>query len=99
MAAEEALIAQILLITGEGAFDTACGEFIQWSFHDVAEPPLGLDKKFAAKGIAGVFDNNEAGALLTIGANGMFAHYVISYQRVKLADIHFFRAVLVPEVE
>ncbi len=73
MATEKALIAKILLIAGEGAFNTAGGEFIQRCFHDVAQSPLRLDKKFAAKGIAGVFDNDEAGALLTVCANGMFA--------------------------
>ena len=73
MATEKALITKILLITGKGTFNTACGEFIQWCFHDIAQSPLRLDKKLAAKGIAAVFDDDEAGALLTVCANGMFA--------------------------
>ena len=72
MATEKTLITKILLVAGKGALNTACGEFFYRRFHDVAQPPLWLDKKLAAKGITSVLDNNETGALLTVCANGMF---------------------------
>jgi len=46
-----------------------------------------------------MLDDDEAGAFFAIRADSMLAHYVVGYQRVELANVELFRAVVVPEVE
>ena len=46
-----------------------------------------------------MLDNDEASALFAIRADRMFAHYIVGDQRVELANVELFRAVIVPEVE
>ncbi len=69
IATHEAFIADVLFVAGECSFDFALGKFGQWGLADVSQSPFGFDEKFAAVGVAGVFDNDEACALFAEGAH------------------------------
>lgn len=68
-AADEALVAELLLGTGELTFFGGGGEFFYGSFEDAAQLPFWLDEKIAAEGIAGVLDDDVGAALLVEGAD------------------------------
>ena len=99
MAAEKTTVTEILLLAGKGPLFTARCKFLQRRFQNIAQPPLRLDKKLTAKGIAAVLDKEKTGALFTVRANRVFAHNVISYYRVEVADVYRFAAVVAPAVE
>ena len=99
VAADEAFVWDALLVACEGSFQFALGEFGQRGFEDVSELPLGFDEEFAAVCVAGVFYDYEACALFAEGTHRVVAEDVICGQGVELADVHFFRAVIVPQVE
>ncbi len=46
-----------------------------------------------------MFYNDEAGTLFDVCADRMLAHNVVGDQRVELANVELFWAVIVPEVE
>ena len=58
MTADKTFIAEILLGPCEFLFFTVGGQFIYWSFPNITQSPVKVDKKITAKHIAVVFDND-----------------------------------------
>ena len=77
--AEEALIAQILLVPGKGSFQIARSKLFERRFENIAQSPLRLNKKFTSKRIAVMFNHDKTGALPTVRANGVIAQNIIGY--------------------
>ena len=79
VAAEQALVGKVLLGAGKGAVEGGGGELLQRGLEDIAEAPLGPDKELAAETVTGVLDDDEAGALRAVGADGVPAQDEIRY--------------------
>jgi hypothetical protein len=73
----QAFVAEILFASCEGSFYAVGCEFLYRRLKDIAQSPFWLDKEFATEGVAGMFNDDEAGALLAVGTNRMFAHDVM----------------------
>jgi len=99
MPANETLGAEFLLIPRKRPFLFIAGELLKGRLKNVAQSPRRLDEEFAAEGVAGMFDDDKASALLAVRANGVIAHYVMGQQRVEVANVELRRAVLIPQVE
>ena len=67
--------------------------------YDVAGSPLIFDEEFAAVRVAGVFDHHKTSALLAESTHRVMTEDMPGGQRVEEANVHFVRAVCVPEVE
>ena len=61
--ANKALVAEVSLGPGKSSLFTACGKFFYRCLEDITQPPLRLDEKVAAEGVAGMLDNDILAAL------------------------------------
>ena len=73
MPADKALVAEVCLGSGKSSLFTAGGKFFNRRLEDIAQPPLRLDEKVTAEGVAGMLDNNISAALFIKCAERMFA--------------------------
>jgi hypothetical protein len=99
VAAEQALVAEIELGAGEGAFLLAGGDFIDGGIEYAAESPFRIDEEVTGEAVTVVFDDNILAALSAEGADSVVAGEAEIQDRIEISDADFFRAVFVPSVE
>jgi hypothetical protein len=99
MPANQAFVAELFFVPCERPFCLAGGELLYRRLEDISQTPLRFDEKLTAESVAGVLDDNEAGALLAVSANRMFVQDVVCHQGIEIADIELFRPIPEPEIE
>ena len=63
VSADEAFVAEFLLVSGKSSLLTAGGKFFYRRLKDVAQPPLRLNEKITAESVAGMLDHDVLAAL------------------------------------
>jgi len=63
MSADEAFVAEVSLGSCKSSLFTARGEFFYRRLENIAQPPLRLDEKIAAEGVACMLDHDILAAL------------------------------------
>ena len=73
VAAEQALVAEIELCAGEGAFLLAGGDLVDGCFEYAAESPFRIDEEVTGEAVTVVFDDDVLAALSAEGADSVVA--------------------------
>jgi hypothetical protein len=99
VAAEQALVAEILFGSGKVAFFFGGCKLFNGGLAEVAQSPFGRDEEITWEAIAGVLDDDVLAALSVEGTDCVSAGKAERENGVEVTNAQFLRAVFVPAVE